>query len=65
MTLKELEERVAELPSDQMAKFREWFLKFDAEKFDERIERDAHEGRLDQLANEALRQHAAGESRPL
>ncbi|KAA5541571.1 hypothetical protein FYK55_18385 [Roseiconus nitratireducens] len=65
MTLKDLEERVAELPPDQMAKFREWFLEFDAKQFDERIERDAREGRLDQLADEALRQHAAGDSRPL
>lgn len=65
MTLKELEEKISHLPPDELARFREWFLNFDAEQFDKRIETDANDGRLDSLADAALRDHAAGKSTPL
>ena len=65
MTLKELEEKISHLPPDELARFREWFLNFDAEQFDKRIETDANDGRLDSLADAALREHAAGKSTPL
>jgi hypothetical protein len=65
MTLKELEEKISHLPPDELARFREWFLNFDAEQFDKRIETDANDGRLDSLADVALRDHAAGKSTPL
>ncbi|WP_372722244.1 hypothetical protein [Novipirellula sp.] len=65
MTLKELEEKISHLPPDELARFREWFLNFDAEHFDKRIETDANDGRLDSLAEAALRDHAAGKSTPL
>lgn len=65
MTLKELEEKISHLPPDELARFREWFLNFDAEQFDKRIETDANDGRLDSLADAALRDHVAGKSTPL
>jgi hypothetical protein len=65
MTLDELEKTIADLPPGDLKKFREWFLDFDAKQFDERIERDANSGRLDRLADEAIRQHAAGKSTSL
>ncbi|TWT51031.1 hypothetical protein Pla22_38070 [Rubripirellula amarantea] len=65
MTLEEIEQTIVDLPPDQMAKFREWFLEFDAKRFDERIEQDAKSGRLDQLAAEALKEHAAGRTSSL
>jgi len=65
MTLKELEDSISHLPPDELAKFREWFLEFDAAQFDKRIETDANDGRLDSLADAALRDHAGGKSTPL
>jgi hypothetical protein len=47
------------------ARFRAWFEVFDAERFDAAIERDAHAGKLDALAEEALAAHRAGRSREL
>jgi hypothetical protein len=65
MTLQEIEKTIAELPPNELAKFREWFLDFDAEQFDKRIETDSGDGRLDSLADAALRNHQAGKSTPL
>ena len=65
MTLQEIEKTIAELPPNELAKFREWFLDFDAEQFDKRIEMDAGDGRLDSLADAALHDHQAGKSTPL
>ena len=57
MTLPELEKTISALQPDDLSKFRAWFLEFDAKRWDEQIERDAAAGRLDALADEALRQH--------
>ena len=65
MTLEELEKTISHLPPDELAKFREWFLDFDAAQFDKLIETDANDGRLDSLAGAALKDHAAGKSKPL
>jgi len=65
MTLEELEETISHLPPDELAKFREWFLDFDAAQFDKRIEIDANDGHLDSFADTALKDHAAGKSTPL
>jgi hypothetical protein len=53
------------LPVDQLAKFRAWFEEFEAARFDQRIERDAKAGRLDQLAEQALADFRAGRAREL
>jgi hypothetical protein len=54
MTVEDIEKAVAILPEDQLAKFRAWFEAFDAARFDQKIERDALSGKLDDLAEEAL-----------
>ena len=65
MTLDELEQHVSNLPAAELAKFREWFLDFDGKHWSTQIENDAASGRLDSLADEAIRQHKSGESSPL
>ena len=50
------------LPPEELTKFREWFLAFDAKNWDQQFEADVAAGRLDDLANEAIREHQAGES---
>ena len=56
---------IAGLSSEDLAKLRGWFEDFDARLFDERIERDAKAGKLDQLAAEARADHEAGRTREL
>jgi hypothetical protein len=60
-----IEKDVATLPPDELAQFRAWFEQFDSARFDQKIERDAKEGRLDQLANEALDDLRNGRAREL
>jgi hypothetical protein len=54
-TVEEIERAVANLPPEQLAEFRSWFAAFDAEVWDHEFEEDVREGRLDKLADEALR----------
>lgn len=65
MTLDELEKTVSGLDSDEFARFREWFLHFDAANWDRQLETDIAAGRLDALADEAIREHRAGGSTKL
>ncbi len=60
--LEALEEGVSALSPEELAQFRRWFAEFDAAAWDHQIERDAKAGKLDALADEALRDHAAGKS---
>src|SRR6266404_1262311 len=64
-TLEDIEKAVAELPADQLARFRAWFEEFEPARFDQKIERDAKAGRLDQLAEQALADFRAGRAREL
>jgi hypothetical protein len=61
----EIEEAVAQLPPEELAAFRSWFERLDAERFDRRIEGDALGGRLDRLAEEALADRRSGTVREL
>jgi hypothetical protein len=54
MTLEDIEKAIADLSAEQLDRFRAWFEKFEAARFDQKIERDAEAGRLDQLAEQAL-----------
>jgi hypothetical protein len=64
-TIEDIEKAVAELPPDQLQQFRAWFAEFEAARFDQKIERDAKEGRLDRLAELALAEYRAGRAREL
>ena len=63
--VEEIEKAVAELPADELARFRAWFEEFETARFDERIEHDAKAGKLDQLAEQALADFHAGRAREL
>jgi uncharacterized protein YfaT (DUF1175 family) len=60
-----LEARVRELSPTELAAFREWFIRFDAEAWDRQFEEDVKAGKLDHLAERALRDHATGRSTKL
>ena len=45
--------------------FREWFLTYDAEEWDQQIEADVQSGKLDALADAAIADHKAGRTQEL
>ena len=60
-----IEYEIKQLSPEELAEFRDWFVTFDWDAWDRQLERDAATGRLDALADEALREHAAGNTKPV
>ncbi|HML07133.1 MAG TPA: hypothetical protein VK430_03265 [Xanthobacteraceae bacterium] len=63
MTIEDIEKAVAQLPPEQLARFRARFEEFDAARFDQKIERDAKAGKLDRLADAAIDDFRKGRAR--
>ena len=63
--LEQLEKKVAGLPPEELAQFREWFTEFDWQKWDEKIEVDLNSGKLDQFISDAMADYDAGKAREL
>jgi hypothetical protein len=55
-----IEQEIKALSPDELAAFRNWFSQFDAETWDHQIEEDAKSGKLDALANAALKSFQSG-----
>jgi hypothetical protein len=54
-TVNEIEDAIRKLADEDLVALRAWFTEFDAAAWDRQFERDVVEGRLDALADEALR----------
>lgn len=65
MTIQEIEQAITELSPKELARFREWFEEFDAQVWDEQIERDAKSGKLDKIAEKAIKDYHAGKAKEL
>jgi hypothetical protein len=63
--IEDIEKAISSLAPAEFAKLRTWFETFDAERFDARIERDAKNGKLDSLAQQAVKDFKAGRTRNL
>jgi len=63
--IEKIEQEVQALSPEELAQFRAWFLEFDWAVWDRQIERDVGAGKLDALAEKALRDHASGRTTPL
>ena len=63
--VQELQSTVSQLSAEELARFREWFDKFDAEVWDRQFEEDAKSGKLNQLANQAIADFQAGKCKQL
>jgi len=60
-----IESQIQDLSSQEMATLHEWFADFDAEVWDRQFEADVQVGKLDAMAERALRDHLAGRSTKL
>ena len=58
--IEDIEFAVEALGPEQLARFRDWFESFSARRFDEAIERDAKQGKLDSQARRAREEFKAG-----
>jgi len=63
--VQEIEQEVQKLSPRELADFRDWFAHYDAEAWDGKLEQDVEAGKLDKLAERALRDHKAGKSQEL
>ena len=64
-TVEAITTAIAELPPEQVAQVRAWMDERAEAEWDAQIERDERAGRLDTLAERALAEHRAGQTRPL
>ncbi len=58
-------QEIRELSQTELAAFRRWFRDFDAQVWDRQIEDDVQAGKLDVLANQALRDFDSGKCREM
>ena len=60
-----IEQQVQGLSAEELRQFRAWFLEFDWAAWDRQLQRDVAAGKLDALADKALRDHVAGKTTPV
>jgi hypothetical protein len=64
-SLEQIEAAILTLPSDDFDKLKVWLLNLDYQRWDEQLEQDIAEGKLDALADEAIAEFEAGECREI
>lgn len=64
-TVKELQDRVRNLPHEDFSKFRDWFIQLEDELWDQQIATDAKAGKFNRLINKAREEFAQGQAREL
>lgn len=63
--IEELEQDIKQLSPEQLRQFRAWYEEFDSDVWDEQFEQDALNGKLDDLAKQALKDHENGKTKKL
>ena len=64
-SVQEIQSAVSSLSSAELRAFRAWFARFDSDNWDQQFEEDVTNGRLDALADEALKDLREGRCRDL
>jgi hypothetical protein len=63
--LEQIEAAILSLPSNEFERLRLWFLDLDYGRWDEQLEQDIAEGKLETLAQEAIAEFQAGHCREI
>ncbi|MGP1387899.1 MAG: hypothetical protein ACTS2F_30460 [Thainema sp.] len=63
--LEQIEAAILSLPSSEFEQLRHWFFDLDYERWDEQLEQDIADGKLDALAQEAIAEFKAGHCQEL
>jgi hypothetical protein len=64
-TVEEITQAIERLPPDQLVHLRSWLLEYSERLWDEEIERDEREGRLDHFIKQAPGEHRSGRTHAL
>ena len=64
-TVERIEKEVKQMTREELAGFRDWFIKFDSDVWDRQIEMDIKSGKLDDLARKAIEEHKTGKTKEL
>lgn len=65
LTLKQIEAAILELDPEEFQQLLEWFFEVDYQRWDEQLEQDIADGKLEDLAQEAIADFEAGNYRAL
>jgi hypothetical protein len=65
MSVKDIEQAIAQLPPAEIVELSEWFEEFQHQLWDKQIEQDAKAGKLAKLMEQAKADYAAGQCKPL
>jgi hypothetical protein len=63
--LEQIEAAILSLPSNEFEKLKQWFFDLDYERWDEQLEQDIANGKLEALAQEAIAEFEAGHCREI
>lgn len=63
--VEKIEHEIRGLSPEELIAFRQWFHEFDSEVWDRQLEADARSGKLDALAEAALKAYESGDSSEL
>ena len=63
--VEEIKAAITQLSPQALEELREWYAEFDAQEWDKQIEADVEAGRLDSLAEDAIRSFRRGEATEL
>ena len=64
-SIDEIKSAIAHLPEKEFNSLVDWFQKFEEERWDKKLENDIAQGKLDNLADEALNEFDTGKSSEL
>lgn len=63
--LEQIEDAILSLTSNEFEKLRSWFFDLDYERWDEQLELDIADGKLEALAQEAIAEFETGHCREI
>ena len=62
-TLEQIEAAILTLQLDEFQRLKQWFFDVDYQRWDDQLEQDIADGKLDSLAEEAIAEFKAGHCR--
>jgi hypothetical protein len=65
LPLEQIEAAILTLPADEFRRLRQWFCDLDYQRWDEQLEQDITDGKLEALADEAIAEFKAGQCREI
>ncbi|ODG99722.1 MULTISPECIES: hypothetical protein [unclassified Nostoc] len=65
LTLEQIESAILQLPPNEYEKLIQWFADLDYQRWDEQLEKDIADGKLEAFAQEAIAEFEAGNYRTI